>query len=370
MKLCGVPYLPQEFDRQLAYQITECLKSLRHLVAGKGDSSEIIDKVFHHALYNFKPYKGELSHYIAKLLTDTRVTVKGEMHFDALDKVISDQVLRTGSKKDSAMGKTIIVDTDSGISPRIDSYDKIVEKIVDFALDNLPSFVTLCEALVAHNSQNQHFAPVFKKSAKSLYLEYPDKFIPICLDLYKKYGSAMREFIKEDAEELASWIEADYVQQRICSKRVKLLHPDGTICADPDTEPFVVKGALGDRRLYRVNYKELFDVLSEYVDSLDINPIKFCIGDSYVFRTLGGSYSLINSSLFREYDSILMEIITNLVRDLSARYICHGSENMYFLVPPARDAMSKPEPKNRVIRGVSIHFDYVDITDIVQKVNK
>ena len=106
------------------------------------------------------------------------------------------------------------------------------------------------------------------------------------------------------------------------------------------------------------------------MDSLDINPIKFCIGDSYVFRTLGGSYSLINSSLFREYDSILMEIITNLVRDLSARYICHGSENMYFLVPPARDAMSKPEPKNRVIRGVSIHFDYVDITDIVQKVNK
>lgn len=367
MKMCGVPYLPQEFDIRLAYQITEGLKSLRHLVASRGDASEIIDTVFSHAMRNFQPSKGELIPYLAKLLTETRVTNKSEVHFDALDKVISDQVLRTGSKKDSALGKTVVVNTDAGISPRVDTYDKTVEKIVDFALDNLPSFVTLCEALVLRNSQNQHFAPIFKKSAKSLYSEYPERFIPICMELYNKYGSQMREFVQEDPKGQSDWVEADYVQQRVVSKRIKFLHPDGTMCVDPDKEPYAIKGTLGDRHLYKVRYRDLYDLLSEYIDSLEINPIKFCIGESYVFRTLGGSYSLINSSLFSQYDAALMEIISNLVRDLSARYITHGSEFMYFLVPPPRKPEDGfPVPKKRVVRGVSIQFMFEDITDKVQ----
>ena len=366
MLLSGVFYLTPEFDIAKAYQIQEGLRSLSYLIKNKPDPSELENTVFVHAMRCYSPSKGELMPYLAKLLTETRVTGKSEVHLEHLDKVVSDQVHRVGKKKDSALGKTIIVSPDAGITPRTEGYNEQYEKMADFALSDIQSFLVFCKALVEGNSQNRHFNPAFKSKARSLYNSY-ESFIPICKDIYFKYRSDMIRFIQPQPKyenELDSWVEADYVQDRILAKRLLFLNMDGSVCTDPDKTPFIISGAYNNKRIYAVKYRELYDYFVDCIDSLETNPIKFCIGDSYVFRTLGGSYSYINSSLFSQYDAMLMEIITNLCRDLSARYITKGSECLYFLVSPLRDGKEFSKPKVRDIRGVHLSFEYEDITPL------
>lgn len=362
-------YFPKEYDVVRSYQIKSCLETLSPYVKNKGDPSEILDTVYHHAMEHYDPEKGELIPYLVTLLRSTRTTDTREVHFENQDKVVSDQILRVGSRKDRVFGSTVIVNTDPHISPRVDKFSDVYEQVAEFALGSLPEFIPFCEAVKTRNSTNLHFSPAFKKQARRLY-SASEHFLGICLDIYSQYGDAMKEFIEEQpkiaGKEAELWVEAEYKTDRLISRRISLVRPDGSVCSDPDTEPFKIKGSLGDKHLYRVRYREMYDLMEEYIDSLEYNPIKFSIGNSYIFRTLGGSYSVLNLSLFTEYEAVRMEMITNIARDLgNARYITWGSECFYFLVPPPRNPDAGfPLPKDREIRGVKIHFDSEDITPL------
>ena len=55
-----------------------------------------------------------------------------------------------------------------------------------------------------------------------------------------------------------------------------------------------------------------------------------------------------------------MEILTNVLNDLAARYISIGSENFYLLVSD-----DDREIKNRVVKGIPIELVAEDITSIL-----
>ena len=173
------------------------------------------------------------------------------------------------------------------------------------------------------------------------------------------YAPQMKAFISSDDGNEGKWKETDYsFIQTNQSKRIKLINRMTRFIADDaDTDDIVLEGKLGTKRVIKVPYKDLWNKLCDLIDSEETNQIKFVIGDQYIFRTLGGSLSIINSSLFNEYELVRDEIVTNLLQDTRGRLLNIGSECIYILVSDDN------EIPDRTIRGINIHFDKIDITD-------
>ena len=145
------------------------------------------------------------------------------------------------------------------------------------------------------------------------------------------------------------------------SKRVKFINKvTGELVEDADIEDWYVRGKLSGKRIIKVPYADVWNVMCDLVDSNETNELKFVIDDYYIIKTFGGSYSILNPSLYNIYDLVRTEIITNILKDTGGRLINTGSECVYVLC----DKSGIAELNNlRKVRGYEIKFSCVDITD-------
>lgn len=108
---------------------------------------------------------------------------------------------------------------------------------------------------------------------------------------------------------------------------------------------------------------DLWDRLCDLIDSYETNECKFIMGDNFIVRTLGGSYSILNTDLYNFYDLIRSEIVTNILYDTNSKLLNVGTECIYIL---ASANITLPK---RIVKGIPIEFDIEDITDTLEQGN-
>lgn len=363
----SVSFAKDDFDSIRCYQILTEIKKLYSYFYkfNKGNVDVAMSDALYHALEHYNPEKGDLVPYLKKLAREISKPDPRMTYVDFLEQTASEDVERYGRRT------TVVSEGDLG-SDYIEEKnttqpDKSREQIVELALQHMNFFMVMCESLRSRNTATKYFPKAFKTSCLRLINKIPD-FTKICMSIYDEYANAFREFIAEENIEDTKWRELDAgLVKKYTSKRVKFYlkgNPD-VVCTDPDRQEWEIRGALSGKRIFKVPYKAVYDYMMDLIDSDVTNQIKFCIDDSYIFRTLGGSISCVNSSLFNQYNVFLLEVITNLLYDLGARYLMTGSECLYFLAPANKVITGEPQSiPHRVIRGIELKFSLYDVTPV------
>lgn len=297
---------------------------------------------------------GNLSAYIKKLAREIAKESGKVVPVDFMEQTLAD------SEEDMEVGVRI----NTGKAPSFENqiinemttkYDKIDIQLL--ALEFLDKFVLLCESLRNHDTTTKYYPEIFISTCLNLSRKYED-FNNLCLTLYDEYQDDIEWFLGLD-DNLGDWKETDFSLIRSSvSKRILLMNEDTEEpCEDADNEVLYIKGALKGRRVYKVRYYEIWDRLCDLVDAYETNECKFIMGDNYILRTLGGSYSVLNSDLYNFYDLIRDEIATNILYITNSKLLNIGTQCVYIL---ATDEINLPKI---IVKGIPIEFKVEDITD-------
>lgn len=361
--LKGVSFAKDGLDCHKVYQVKTAIESLRaYFYKFNRDADEAMDLAFHHALEHFNPDKGELHHYIKSLARDITKTEGKEIPTDFLDQRYSDSIEEDGRRKNSETELSDRVEKQIELESMTDTM--VSDAVHDYALGNMVQFMQLCSALINRDTSTKPYTTAFKNETKRLTEKIPD-FLSLCLRLYTEYKDQFLEFLGMP-EPSSVWRELDaaYIAKST-SRRVRLVSPTdpNNFRINPDEEDWVVRGALSGKRIVKVPYASLRDYMVELIDSDVTNPVKFCLGDSYIFRSLGGSLSSVNANLFRQYDIFVSELLTNVLWDFNARFLCKGSESLYILASGfTLNPNGSIKTRSRTIRGIEINYTAYDVT--------
>ena len=358
-------YAPQDFDGSLCYDIYQEVSRLQryfYKFCGRRRAPEAMQATIYHAMTHYAPERGNLTPYIKKLAREIMKDNGRIVPVDFLDQTVSDGQSGSGmDMSDAFTNLSHIDDISKNVIEKITMENADDIKIVELALEFMHFFVLLCDSLLRKDTDTLYFPDSFIDASLKIQKEMPD-FSTRCLNLYSKYKTSFEKFLSVRANDKGSWREADcgFIQYRQ-SKRVKLVDENGVPYKDADSvdSGWGIWGKCGDKRVLRVPYLELYNILCDLIDEDGINVVKFTIGYSYIIRTLGGSLSVINPILAYTYQLCKDEILTNVLFDLNARVLNVGSSHIYLLVENA----PKYAIEDRVIGGIPIHFDVEDITD-------
>lgn len=361
----SVSFSKAEFDQTLCYEAWSAIVQYRYFFykVSRGDTDELMMKVFEHIMTHYKPECGELVPYMISLARSMSKRDGKIVPCDFLENTLSDAL----DKQASASG--VSNDMVDSILDGLDTTEEKFISVAELALGHMNFFNLMCEALINKSSATRYFPEPYIKSCLALCKRCGgEQFNEICLHLYRKYKSKFNWFMSSSLEAEGSWRELDSgLINKNESKRVKIVKKGTDIpCKDPDIEEWEIKGTLGNKRVLKIPYKDIFNYIIDLIEEDGINPIKFTIGSSYICRSLGGSLSVVNVSLFSQYDIFKLELLTNLIYDLEARHMAVGSECVYMLASNEKDGSLKKVPK-RVVRGITLDFDVIDVTPFCEK---
>lgn len=355
-------YSVDDFNPKLWYAVWSELEKLSgyfyRVCRKEADDAKIY--VFEHAIQHYSPDKGNLNAYLRKL---TQTVLKPNSNFVSVDTVIIDATVEEGAQRLQDYVGQHTEGLEVQIEDSMVDFREKYEKVASLALSNMRYFIMYAKQVIDKDTTSNYFPDTFKKETYKCFNFCKKDFHKLVLKIYNDHRSGFEKFM-EDApygrNESYKELDIDLINKST-SKRIVLVEK-GTdnICTDPDAVEWEVSGALGNRRVIKVPYRELYDMLCDLVDEDGCNAIKYTLGETYIFRTLGGSLSLTNLSLFSMYSIIKNEILTNLIYDYGARILSVGSENVYLLQSPI-DGRFK-EPIDRVIRGIELKFRYIDVT--------
>ena len=347
-------YMSSEFDNILCKRVLGVIQELKYYFVRFNNSSAdlAMQRTLHHALLHYQD-DGDLVPYIKKLARTIMINN---------DKTVPSEFM-----------EATIVDTAEDIVTTV--LDKVLEgsfinKIHSMVVGYMHYFLVLCESIKSQNSLTSYFPSEFKRECNRL-AKLDSNFVPLCLDIYDKYGQEIRDFLECETLE-RTWRETDYSSLELyASKRVKFVDKRGTVLdidkcmqSDLDTEDLYIVGKLANKRIVKIQYDEVWDTMCELIDSDKNNEMKFTVGSTTTIRTLGGSWSVLNPVLDHEYELCLDEIVTNLIIATKGRYLGRGIRYMYFLV----EEVLEIEPK--IAMRQVLEFEEIDITDTVKIYNK
>lgn len=356
-------YMPPEMDISFYYEVWEEITRLKwyfYKFAGI-NADEAIHRTLIHTLTHFQPEKGNLSSYIKKLAREIAKDNSRLVVVDFLEQTLASDDEELVSKPTVDAGN--VQDFSQEVINDIEFNKNRRSEVVELALEFMDRFIILCEALEKHDTSTRYYPEIFIKQCLSIDAKCGN-FNQLCLDLYKEFGDEFKWFTSLADIRSPEWREADYLLiNSHKSKRFKLCNvATGLEVEDADLEDFKFVGTLGrNNRILKVRYYELWEMMCDLIDSSETNEMKFIIDDSYIIRTFGGSFSVINVDLYNEYDVVRMEILTNILQDTNGRILNVGSEHVYLVY----STDFKMQKNIREVYGHVIEFDYVDITDSI-----
>lgn len=352
-------FVKEEFRPSVWYQVWEELGSLKGYLykVCKHDAKNARVRVFEHAIAHYKPEKGNLNAYLRKLI-DT--SVKRNPKFTPVDTTIIDATVEEGAQRFNEYTGLSSRQLEVQVEEAIISNTEKLEKVASLALSNMRYFLLYARQVISRDLTTYYFPDTFKKETYRCFSFCKEDFHPLVLHIYNSHKSGFETFLTEcSVGDAYRELDMDTIEKRT-SKRLVLKDKNGGTLFDPDVTQWYIKN-LGDKRIIKVYYKEIYESLCDLVDAEGCNAIKYTIGETYIFKTLGGSLSLINVPLFRMYDIIRYELITNMLYDFNARLLSVGSECVYLLQSPTCTG-EYIAPKTRVIRGFELSFEYRDVT--------
>ena len=311
-----------------------------------------------HTLTHFDR-SGNLPAYIKKLAREIAKDNSKIIPVDFMEQTLAD------SKDYSDEQPSVKVDTG-----RVPSFEnEVVNRLSEsrnkadiqmLALEFLDKFVLLCNSLRNHDTTTRYYPDIFMKNCLDLSSKY-ENFNDLCLQLYDEYQDDIEWFLDLD-NNTNGWKEADFsLIHNSISKRVILISEDTEEeVEDADNELCFIKGTIKDKRVYKIPYEDLWEYMCDLIDSYETNEMKFILGNSYIVRTLGGSYSTLNIDLYNFYDLIRSEILTNVLYETSGRLLNIGSKCIYILAPKGVIIPKK------IVKGIPIEFKVEDITDYLR----
>lgn len=323
------------------------------------NTDEAMQATLMHALTHYTEAKGEVSAYVKALAREITKDNGRLIFVDFLEQTLAED------NEDSNRPKVdtgSISDFSSTVINNIMVSKHKRREVVELALCFIDKFMLMCEALINHDTTTNYYPDIFIKECIKL-SRGCENFNQICISIYNDYRDDFIEFLSYDLKTDGVWRETDFpLIMQSMSKRLKLVSPDtGQVVEDPDIDSFRLMGNLGDKRILKVRYCDIWETMCEYVDSPDINLMRFTIDGSYIVRTLGGSVTVINPDLFNIYDLCRTEILSNVLHDLNTRCVGIGSECFYLLA----NKDGKTVLPKRVVKGLPIELYAEDITDSI-----
>lgn len=357
--------MPPGVDIAFFYEVWNELDSLKwyfYKFAG-ANADEAMSKTLYHTLTHFNKDKGNLSAYVKKLAREITKENSRLIYVDFLEQTVPDE--DDGDEQvPKAIGGSVRDFSDDVAEAMVLAEDRRGE-VVNLALEFMDKFMTLCDALKRRDTSTRYFPDIFIRTCMDINSRCMN-FNQLCFDIYEEYGDELQWFL--DLGKLSeNWREADFMMIRNSgSKRLHMINPKtGEDVEDADFEPFVIQGKLGTgesrKKIIKVAYYDVWELMCNLVDANETNEIKFVIGNSYVVRTFAGSVSGLNTNLCGMYSLIRSEILTNVLLDTGGRVLNIGSENFYLVCNPNMDKVSL----ERSVHGFDLKIDYVDITSEV-----
>lgn len=362
--LSSFSYNENQIDSSLYYQVWNEIRKLGRYFSKFcwSDADEAMQDTLMHCLTHYREGKGDLVPYIKKLArTISRNNNKKMVLVDFLEQTLEDSS-EEESKPKVDVGRFSDFSSTVVNQIMISSYKE--KEVIKLALTFIDKFLLLCDSLKNHDTSVNYYPDVFVKECLKL-SRGCDNFNQICISVFDRYGDMMTQFLGYDINTKGTWVETDFtLLSSHASKRVTFVNPDtGVVVEDPDVDRCVLKGNIGSKRVLRVDYYDLWELMCDYVDSPDLNALRLTIGDSFVVRTLGGSMSVVNPDLFNIYDLCRSEILTNVLKETYSRVIGVGSQCFYLLAPQSEEPYKIEE---RIIRGIHINLKVDDITEEVE----
>lgn len=249
--------------------------------------------------------------------------------------------------------------TDEVLATIVDSKSRY-SAIVGVALVSMRWFLLLCECLENGGSIQATYFPVeFKKACLAIAQNYR-AFNADCAAIYERHGAEMRQFMQYEKFRPTSWSESNYsVENGRKYRKGNLVAKDGSDLYNIDLQEFKFVGTLNQSaRIYRVYFDKILDILFELVFSPTSNCIKCVIGENYIVRTIGGSWSILNPDLDTESDLLRCELLTNILLETNGKLLSCGSDSV-IIVTPGELCIKQ----GRCYCGINLDFIYKDITD-------
>lgn len=366
MPLRSYSYMPKEIDISFFYEINEEINNLRgyfYKFAGT-NADEAIQLTMEHVLRHYDAHKGGLNAYIKKLAREITKDSGKVVAVDFLEQTVVDNGEGAGVASDKIdVGR--VEDFSTVVLDRLERQEDRLPEVINLSLEFMGYFVTLCEALMTCDLKSSYYPDKFKEACLKLSRKCAN-FNKLCIMLYSRYRDKYKWFLALEAED-EDWKEPDFALCRSCkSRRIKLVDPQtGVEVEDADRESYAVLGSLedgsGSKKILRIRYYEMWSFMCDLIDDDSINEMKFVIGNSYIVRTFGGSWSHLNVSLYTMYESVRTEILTNVLRDIGGKVLNIGSENFYIVCNKSVEKTGI----TRVVHGCTLSLVYEDITGMV-----
>lgn len=323
---------PKEFYD--AWQEIDKMKYYFYKFAG-ANAEEAMSRTLMHVITHFDASKGYLPDYVRKLARTIEKNNSKLVLVDFLEEtVLEDDLEDTNASIYSSRKKAMDV-ADEAIENIMqqDNYYKDIQKI---ALEFMDKFVLLAKALIQHDTNTTYYPEPFIQACMNLMHKYSN-FNQACIDIYNDNNEDFQWFLSLD-NDVSDWRETDYLlfAQRE-SKRVALVNKvTKEPVQDCETEDFGIQGNLGTKAnpkyILKVDFAKAWHTMCDLIDDKYSNEMKFVLGDNYIIRTLGGSYSVVNPIKNNMYGLVRDEIVTNILLMFNCRLLCVGKTTAYVLV--------------------------------------
>jgi hypothetical protein len=363
-------FMHKEIDIAFYYKVWDEIKKLKwyfYKFAGV-NAEEAMQRTLMHTIVHFSPSKGNLSAYVKKLAREITKNNNREVLVDFLENTLSDNNWDEDYSSGSNIDVGSIQDFSSEvINDLVNTDDNRRVDIDKLALEFMDKFVILCDALIKHDTSTKYYPDIFIQNCLKLNAKCKN-FNKLCLDVYMEYGDDMRWFLELAENDTQIWREPDFtLLNSSYSKRLQLINlSTHEVVENADVEPFRLMGNLGTgasrKKIIKVNYSDLWEYFCDLIDDTETNELKFIIGNNYIIRTFGGSFSVLNADLFNLYNNVRVEILTNVIQDINGRILNIGSENLYLV---CNGNMNKTE-MSRTIHNHPFKLVYEDITDTIR----